>query len=378
MKSILITGATGFLGKHLVEQLASMEPDSRLRILRRGAPPWDVRAHSPRPQPALADHPSTDARGTLPSASLRYGEHSRTVTTVEGHEGRADPDLQLEVTRGDINTRDDVMRAAEGITEIYHLAGVVSRNPKKKWLMYQTHVEGTRNVCEAARQHGVQKVVHVSSSGTIAVSQGPTVHDENSGYKHEIVGGWPYYLSKIFAEKLALNYHAQQQVPIVVVNPSLLLGSGDDRHSSTYDVALFLRGQVLAVPLGGLNFVDARDAAAGLIAAMRSGRPGERYLLGGVNWSFREFLDCLSKVSGVRAPALQPSQGLSLASAHLLRRLMPLAGKSFPLDDESIKMSALFWYCDSTKARKELGFQTRDPVETLRDTVDYVRHRQPA
>jgi dihydroflavonol-4-reductase len=300
------------------------------------------------------------------------------VTTVEGHEGRPDPNPQLEVTRGDINTRDDVMRAAEGITEIYHLAGVVSRNPKKKWLMYQTHIEGTRNVCEAARQHGVQKVVHVSSSGTIAVSKGPTVHDENSGYKHEVVGGWPYYLSKIFAEKLALNYHAQQQVPVVVVNPSLLLGSGDDRHSSTYDVALFLRGQVLAIPLGGLNFLDARDAAAGLIAAMRNGKPGERYLLGGPNWSFREFLDCLSKVSGVRAPGLQPSLGLSLASAHLLRRLMPLAGKSFALDDESIRMSALFWYCDSSKARKELSFQTRDPVETLRDTVNYIRSRQPA
>ena len=378
MKSILITGATGFLGKHLLEQLAALEPDSRLRILRRGASPWDVVGHPPRPQPALSNHPSTDARGALPSASLRDGEQSRTVSPVEGHEGRRDPNLQLEVTRGDIKTRDDAMRAAEGVTEIYHLAGVVSRNPKKKWLMYQTHIEGTRNICEAARQHGVQKVVYVSSSGTIAVSKGPTVHDENSGYKHEIVGGWPYYLSKIFAEKLALNYHAQHQVPVVVVNPSLLLGPGDDRHSSTYDVALFLRGQVLAVPLGGLNFVDARDAAAGLIGAMRSGRPGERYLLGGVNWSFREFLDCLSKVSGVRAPALQPSQGLSLASAHLLRRLMPLAGKSFPLDDESIKMSALFWYCDSTKARKELGFQTRDPVETLRDTVDYVRHRQPA
>jgi len=326
MKSILITGATGFLGKHLAEQLKAAEPDSRLRLLRRG-----------------------------PSAS-------------EGS--------PVEIIPGDVTSREDVLQTAEGVTEIYHLAGVVSRNPKKKWLLYQTHVEGTRNVCEAARKHGVQRVVHVSSSGTIAVSKGPTVHDENSGYKHEIVGAWPYYLSKIFAEKLALSYYAQHHVPVVVVNPSLLLGPGDDRHSSTYDVSLFLRGQILAVPLGGLNFLDARDAAQGLVAAMRSGRPGERYLLGGVNWSFREFLDCLSKVSGVRGPTLQPSLGLSLASAHLLRRLMPLVGKSFPLDDVSIEMSALFWYCDSTKARKELGFQTRDPVETLMDTVNYIRHHQ--
>jgi dihydroflavonol-4-reductase len=329
MKSVFITGATGFLGRHLVEQLRIAEPDSRMRILCRGASPLDN-------------------------------------------------DSQFEVVRGDVTTRDAVMRAAEGVSEIYHLAGVVSRNPRKKWLLYQTHVEGTHNVCEAARQNEVQKIVHVSSSGTIAVSKGPTVHDENAGYKHETVGAWPYYLSKIFAEKLAFAYWAQYQLPIVVVNPSLLLGPGDDRHSSTYDVALFLRGQIPAVPLGGLNFLDARDAAAGLIAAMHNGRPGERYLLGGPNWSFRDFLDHLSKVSGVRPPALQPSLGLSLASAHLLRRLMPLVGKSFPMDDESIKMSSLFWYCDSTKARKELGFHTCDPVETLRDTVNYIRCRQPA
>jgi dihydroflavonol-4-reductase len=351
MKSILVTGATGFLGKHLIEQLMLAEPDSRLRVLCRRTSPWD-------------------REGSL---QLAAG-----APAVSDHERGPSQNLQVEVVRGDITSRDDVSRAAEGVAEIYHLAGVVSRHPKKKWLLYQTHIEGTRNVCEAARKHGVQKIVHVSSSGTIAVSKGPTVHDENSGYKHDIVGAWPYYLSKIFAEKLALTYWAQHQLPIVVVNPSLLLGPGDDRKSSTYDVALFLRGQILAVPLGGLNFVDARDAAGGLIAAMRSGRPGERYLLGGPNWSFREFVDHLSQVSGVRAPSLQPSLGLSLASARLLRRLMPLAGRSFPLDDESIKMSALFWYCDSTKARKELGFQTSDPVQTLRDTVDYLRQRQTA
>jgi len=329
MKSVLITGATGFLGKHLVEQLKSTQPDSRLRILCRGASPWDY-------------------------------------------------DSAVETVRGDVIARADVMRAAEGVSEIYHLAGVVSRNPSKKWLVYETHIEGTRSVCEAARQHGVQKLVHVSSSGTLAVSKGPTVHDENSGYKHEVTGAWPYYLSKIFAEKLAFNYWTQHQLPVVVVNPSLLLGPGDDRHSSTHDVALFLRGQILAAPLGGLNFLDARDAAAGLIAAMRNGKPGERYLLGGPNWSFREFLDGLSKVSGVRAPGLQLPLGASLASARLLRHLLPLVGKSFPVDDESIKMSALFWYFDSAKAHRKLGFQTRDPVETLRDTVGYIRQHHDA
>jgi nucleoside-diphosphate-sugar epimerase len=328
MQSILVTGATGFLGKHLVEQLRKTDGVGRLRVLSRGPTPWD-------------------------------------------HAG-------LETIRGDILSREAVFRAVKGVTEIYHLAGLVSRAPKDKSLLYRTHIEGTRNVCEAALRHGAQKVVVVSSSGTIAVSREPVIHDENSGYKHEIVGEWPYYLSKIFAEKLVLAFFQQNKLPVVVVNPSLLLGPGDDRRSSTRDIALFLEGQILALPLGGLNFVDARDAAAGLIVAMRAGRAGERYLLGGPNWSFRELIETLSKICGVPAPKLQPSLRFSLLSARLLRKLLPLLGKSFGLDDASIKMSSLFWYCNSSKSRAELGFTTREPLETLRDTVGDLRRRSGA
>ncbi|HEV2494291.1 MAG TPA: NAD-dependent epimerase/dehydratase family protein [Terriglobia bacterium] len=326
MKSILVTGATGFLGKHLVEKLKASEREARIRVLCRGASPWEE-------------------------------------------------DAQVEAVRGDITSSADVDRAAAGMTEIYHLAGVVSRDPRAASLLYQTHIEGTRQVCEAARRYGVRRIVLVSSSGTIAVGHESVAHGENSGYKHEVVGEWPYYLSKIFAEKLAFSYFAQYQLPVVIVNPSLLLGPGDDRSSSTHDVALFLESQIRAIPLGGLNFVDARDAARGLIAAMRSGSPGERYLLGGPNWTFREFIQHLAEVSGVRAPKMQPSLRMQLASARLLRRLMPLVGKSFPLDDVSIKMSALFWYCDTRKARAELGFTTRDPIETLKDTVEDLRRQ---
>lgn len=328
MPTILVTGATGFLGRHLVEQLRVKEGASRLRLLCRGASPWD---------------------------SVR----------------------EIEVIRGDVTRREDVDRALESATEIYHLAGVVSRNPKDAPLLYRTHLEGTRNISEAALRRGVRKIVITSSSGTIAVGREPVVLDENSGYKQELVGAWPYYLSKIFQEKIAYSYFERHRLPVVVVNPSLILGPGDDRNSSTGDVALFLRGRILAVPRGGLNFVDARDAAAGVIAAMRSGRPGERYLLGGANWTFRELIAQLSRISGVRAPKLAPSLEFSLSSARVLRRLYRWAGKRFELDDVSIRMSALYWYCNSAKARAELHFEARDPGETLRDTVEDLRGRMP-
>jgi dihydroflavonol-4-reductase len=324
MKTILVTGSTGFLGRHLVELLRQQEPEAKLRLLRRSesAPPQD---------PAW------------------------------------------EIVQGDITSRQDVLRAAEGVEEIYHLAGLVEREPDDHWRQYTTHIEGARNVCEAVRQFGIKKAVHVSSSGTVAVSREPEERDESAAYTIEVVSQWPYYLSKIYAEKLVLWHCEYERLPIVVVNPSLLLGPGDDRKSSTGDIALFLEGQIKVIPSGGLNLVDVRDVAAGLVAAMQRGRPGERYLLGGVNLTFHEWIQRVSKLSGVPAPKFLVPVGVSLAGAKALRHLMPLAGKSFKLDDASIKMSALYWYCNPEKARRELGFQTRSATETLRDTIEYIR-----
>ncbi len=325
MKPALITGATGFLGKHLV---ARLKPEQPLRVLSRAPSPWD-----------------------------------------------GDP--AVETVRGDITSREDVARAMHGVGGVYHLAGIVSRDPKDNGLLYRAHVEGTRNICEAARTAGVEKVVVVSSSGTVAVSAEPVVHNEESGYKHDVVGRWAYYLSKIYAEKLAFAYGLEFGLPVVSANPALLLGPGDEHNSSTGDVAMFLDGEILALPCGGMSFVDARDVAGGIVGAMRRGRPGERYLLGGANWTFRRIIEKVSEISGVRPPKMQPSLGLSLASARILRHIFPLIGKKFEgLDDDTIRMAALFWYCDSSKAIAELGFTPRDPIETLRDTVEDIRRRR--
>jgi nucleoside-diphosphate-sugar epimerase len=326
MKTILITGATGFLGKHLVQQFKDAADSTRLRVLCRGLSPWEN-------------------------------------------------DSAVEVVHGDIVNREHVERAAEGVSEIYHLAGVVSRESKDQDLLYETHIEGTRNVCEAALKHRVEKVLVVSSSGTVAVSRTPDVHDETSGYKNDVVCEWPYYLSKIFAEKLALDYHSRTGLNVVVVNPSLLLGIGDDRNSSTRDVALFLLGEIKVIPKGGLNFVDVRDVAHGLTLAMRSGKPGGRYLMGNVNWTFRQLIEKVAEISGKKPPTMEPPVEFSLWGARALRVIYRLLGKKVQLDEASIKMSACYWYCDSTRARTEIGFQTRDPEETLKETVEDVHLR---
>lgn len=324
MKTILITGATGFLGQHLVQRLRESEPNAKLRLLLRKP-------------------------------------------------GAETGDTAVEHLKGDVTDPASVRAAAENCDEIYHLAGIVLRDPKDAWRLHDVHTQGTRHVCDAVLDAGVKRVVIVSSSGTIALGPDPTPRDETAPYALEIARRWPYYESKIYAEKLAFWYARERQAPIVVVNPSLLLGPGDERRSSTKDVELFLQEKIPAVPTGGLNLVDARDAAHGLVLAMQKGREGERYLLGGPNWTFKEWMQHVESISGVRAPRMQPSLKMSLLGARLLRKISPLWGGTFPMDDASIEMSSYFWYIDSSKARNELGFTTRDPKETLSDTIDYLR-----
>ncbi len=324
MHTVLVTGATGFLGKHLIQLL--LDSDSGLR----------VRAFSRSPF-------------------------------------QADGNGRVDSVRGDITVADDVASALDGVDEVYHLAGVVDRSPSDHWLPYRTHVDGTRNLCEAMRSAGPRRCVVVSSSGTVAVSREPVVHTEDSGYKQSVVQEWPYYLSKIYQEKQALWYCEHRNLPIVVVNPSLLLGSGDERLSSTNDVRLFLKGQIKLIPTGGLNLVDVRDAAAGLIGAMRKGEVGERYLLGGENLTFRQWIAHTAHLADVTPPRFQLPERMARYGASALRLLYPMAGKQFELDDASIRMSSLFWYCNSAKARKDLGFTSRPADDTLRETITYLR-----
>ena len=321
--AVLVTGATGFLGSHLLPLL--LEDGEPVRVLSR------------RPAPDLTD------RG-------------------------------IEVVLGDVASGAGLREAFDGIGRVFHLAGRVSRDPEAAAGLQRVHVEGTRKLAEAARQAGVERIVLVSTSGTIAVSRNPEPEcDETAPVPIELIGGWPYYRSKWLQERTLLG--SAGDTGVVIVNPSLLLGPGDERLSSTGDVLRFLSGQVRVIPPGGLNFVDVRDAAAGVRAAMVKGRSGHRYLLGGHNWSFREFFARLGEVSTTPAPRLRLSRNLYTAGALLTEELARQIGREPAVDRISREMAACYWYFSSEKATRELGHEPRDGRVTLLETVRWLQGR---
>ena len=144
-----------------------------------------------------------------------------------------------------------------------------------------------------------------STSGTVAVSRrADDIADEDTPAPVDIIARWPYYASKLYQEETARRA-CGDKVELVTVNPSLLLGPGDDRLSSTRPVLQFLAREIPLMPAGGLNVVDARDVAALLPVAMARGTAGARYLLGAVNWTFAEFFGRLERLTKIAGPKLK-------------------------------------------------------------------------
>ncbi|MFL6208848.1 MAG: NAD-dependent epimerase/dehydratase family protein [Pyrinomonadaceae bacterium] len=320
----LVTGGTGFLGTHLVKHLVATG-EKRLRVFATSAPAWAE-------------------------------------------------ELGVEVMTGSITNATDVARAVAGVGAIYHLAGRVSRERDDSHQMYELHVDGTRLLCQAARAAGVRDMLLVSTSGTIAVTNDEQiVPDENWPAPLDLIARWPYYTSKFYQERVALEHFTGAGSRLVIVNPSLLLGPGDERLSSTKVILDFLARKIISVPGGGLSFVDARDVAAVLPAALARGAHGERYLLGAANWSFAKFFDRLERLTKVSAPRLALPSRLAVSGAQALHSLYRHWELTPPVKPDEIEQAEHFWYLDAGKAQRELGFTTRDPQETLQETVAYVR-----
>jgi dihydroflavonol-4-reductase len=320
---ILVTGATGFLGTHLVERLLSSDT-GRLRVL---------------------------ARSSVPELRERG----------------------VEVIEGSILDENACASALEGASAVYHLAGQVSRNPDDGAALYKVHVQGTAILCRAAKKAGVERIVLASTSGTIAVTEnGETVPDESFAPPLKLIGRWPYYTSKLYQEETARR-ECQGGPELVILNPSLLLGPGDKRLSSTEDVLRLLASEIPVIPPGGVNFVDVRDAAAAFESALSRGHVGERYLLGGPNWSFETFLAKLARVGGVKGPRVKLPDRVYSFAGKAVDAFYRQWDRTPPVDRVSVEMGQRFWWLDPSKAERDLGFQARDPYETLYDTVAYIK-----
>ena len=324
--------------------------------------------------------------GELAETFLGAGKPVRILSRALGAEHNIkSAEKTLEYVQADLTRAgpEKLAEFLEGVETLHHLAGMVSRKEEDGPRMMDLHVEGTRKLLNAALKAGVKRVVLLSTSGTVGISEKTDyLADDDSPYAVDIASKWTYYMSKIYQEKLALGWAKEHNRELIALRPSLVLGPGDKNYSSTGDVLKFLRKQIPSVPSGGLSFVDVRDVARAALQASEldfeglAGNP-RTYLLGSANWNFFKFFAQLEAVSGVPGPRMQINNKLALVGAKAWSsRLNPLRG-IMELDPIDVDMAGYHWYIDSSKAIQDLRLEFLDPAETLRDTVGFIRGRNP-
>ncbi len=330
---IVLSGATGFLGRHAAREL--LAAGHSLCCLSRG--------------------------GGLPHGLP---------------EGAA-----VEAASADVLDEAALTAALDGCDVFVHAAGLVSHSLADAHKTTAVHLRGTEVAMRAARAAGVRRVVYLSTSGTIAVGTDPDViFDESAEPPLPIIDRWPYYRSKLFGEQVALA-HNDADLAVVCLNPTLLLGPGDDPQGKSTDaVRTFLDDGVPLAPPGGIAFVDVRDVAEAIVSALSRGQGGQRYLLNGCNQSFEAFFARLARISGRDAPMGALPAGLTRGALRWLPGLGKKdgigVGVGARISRDDMELASHFWYCSSEKAERALGFRARDPLLTLQDTVDDLQSRR--
>jgi dihydroflavonol-4-reductase len=326
----LVTGASGFLGRHLLNQIEASPTPRRTIALVRGVREWDAMDWT-------RGHPRVE---------------TVTGTVTETDRWTADPKLQ-------------------NLAGIFHLAALVRHCRRDADEVHRINVEGTVAMVRLAAQRGC-RMVFVSTSGTVGCFRDPAGSaDEESPFAEATVARWPYYHSKIEAEKRARRLAEQLGVTLVIVRPPVLLGPGDHRFRSTNHVSRFLQGKLPFLIRGGMHFADVRDAAGALVSAMERTTVRPVYHLPGTISSIREFFAMTAEAAGRRRPALE----LPYRTAWWLARITaPL--RVLP-DPVIIEMAAHYWGMQSRYAEHELGYRSRPARETVGDTVAWLKAHHP-
>jgi len=325
-----VTGASGFIGSNLVQELL--------------------------------------ARGHHVKALLRPGADER------GLQG-----LKYERVTGDILDRKLLVREMDGTDWCFHTAASYHLWLRNYAPMYETNVEGTRNVLEAAGKVGCRKIVYTSTVGCIGLPQpneGKIIPATETEKITPDQMGSDYQRSKFRAEGVAMNLFHKTGLPVIIVNPAAVIGPGDAKPTPTGQLILdFLNRRVPAYLDTGWNWVHVHDVVAGHILAAEKGRFGERYILGhrDGNWTLKQTLAVLAKITGLPAPKTKMPHWLAERFAEFGEGVAFFTGQPPRVALAGVRLARHKMWYNPGKAIRELGLPQTPPEQAFADAVAWYR-----
>ncbi len=315
----LVTGATGFLGKHLCEQLVQQG--------------WQV------------------------YALCRSEEKAQSLPK------------DLDVVLGDVLQIDHLQtQLPHGLDAVFHTAASTNNWYKNNDMQTETNVVGTQNMLLLVKALQVKRYIHVSSVvvfGMHSVLQNIVETMPKAGAQSFI----NYVKTKTASEQLVLT---ESEVDQVVINPTHIIGPGD-KHNWARLLKMIAEQKLPSIPNGAGSFVDVRDVAAGIIAAYHHGEKGENYLLGGTDMNFKQFVRAVADKMAVKPTSVQLPTFLLMLLARIKNMVSMVTHKEPDITPESVSLISDVYACDAQKARRQLGYTTREFDTTLNDTIAFLR-----
>src|SRR2546422_5892204 len=280
--------------------------------------------------------------------------------------------LKVEQAYGDLRDVASLRQALAGCRHLYHVAAHYALWAPDPQIFYDINVTGTRNLMEAARDVGIERIVYCSTIGAIGLPPGGGLGTEETPVSLEQMAGH-YKRSKYLAEQEVLKL-AKAGLPVVIVNPRAPVGTGDVKPTPTGQVIVdYIKGRMPAYIETGMNIVDVDDVAAGHLLAMQKGRIGERYILGNKNLMLREVFEILSRLTGVKAPSIKLPRLAILPLAYANQWIANLTGHPPRIPLEGVKMAKYKMHYDCSKAISELGIPQTPPEVALEKAVKWFR-----
>ena len=320
-----VTGATGFVGSHVADALAAQGADLRLLVRQ-----------------------ASDTRN------------------IRG--------LKADQVVGDLRNPASFEKALAGCDVLFHVAADYRLWVRDPQHMYQSNVEGTRAVLEAARRNGVRRVVYTSSVATMgAARDGQSANESSPVSLANMIG--PYKRSKFMAEEVAITA-ARNGMDVVIVNPTTPVGEQDIKPTPTGRIIVdFLKRKFPAYVDTGLNLVDVKECAQGHIAALEKGRSGERYILGGENLTLKQILDKLAAITGLPSPKIRLPYVVALATGVVDEMFTGhILGREPRATIDAVRMGRKKMFVTSAKAQRELGWKTVPVDDALRRATEWFRN----
>lgn len=324
MHKVLVTGATGFIGYHVVQCL------------------------------------------------IKNGRELKLFVRDKARSEVLFKNTEVEIFEGNVLDLGSINRAMKGCSVVYHIAGIPSFNPRKENEIYDVNITGSENICKAALNNCIDKIVYTSSAATIG-KNGTNISNESNEFNLWEISG-PYKKSKVYAEQKILSYYNDYKLPIVVVNPTLPVGSHDFRPTPAGRMILnYLNSRKVLSINGGLNFIDVEDVASGHMLAEVNGRIGERYILGDVNLKIEDFYKLLNQITTqnkevVKIPYLLGLVMGSIASCVArVKNIEPLFTK------ESVELAHLTMFYNVTKARNELKLPPGNISKACENAINWFK-----